>query len=631
MRNEEIYYLLRSWEVIMLTMTIKSKLKDVWQDPIGRNALLNLDNYLRKNEGVSIQRLSANAPLYKVDFLAGDGFSETLVSLMNQEDDTYSIVESDANPTWWKESVIYQIFLPSFMDADHDGFGDFAGVIQRLPYLERIGVNTLWFAPFIYSGLRSDRSASNFETPYPDFGDIDDFERLAEAAHMHGMRIVVGLDISTTTDEHPWFQAALKDPTSKWYQYYNFCSGTEQMPPNNWGKNQKGWKWYPAIQAWALRMLGGNRMQLNWENPEVREEIANVLSFWCEKGVDGFCLGSFSIIAKSSFRDGMPCFASSAGVVGYEYCAYNPVVHKYLGELRKNIKADKEPLLIGATAGMTPLFAGTFTDEQTKELDMILDLSHLLGKINPSSNEEQERVSLLSLKQYYLEWMDEYGYDHWMSLVFGNSKFPRIVSRVGVSSVYRSIAAKLLATMQFTLRGTPIVYQGEELGLPNLQRENAVKECDKTPDERAAAVQAVIRDGFDYARAPMPWASGANGGFTGADPWIGLMDGIDHLNVNTQLENNKSVLNYYCKLIAMRKKSPALIYGEFKPVFVRSKKIFCYFRVLDNEKWYIEMNLTDKVVRRERVLTSNLRLITSNYDHVSKRLRPYEANIYRCE
>lgn len=613
-----------------MAMTVESRLKDVWQDPIGRNALLNLDHYLLKNEGVSIRRLSGNAPLYKIDYLAGDGFSEKLVAFMNRENRDYLEEGADTDPTWWKEAVIYQIFLPSFMDADHDGFGDFAGVIQRLPYLERIGVNTLWLAPFIYSGLRSDRSASDFETPYPDFGDIDDFERLAEAAHMHGMRIVIGLDISSTSDEHPWFQAALKDPKSKWYQYYDFCAGTEQSPPNNWGKNQKGWKWYPEIQAWALRMLGGNRMQLNWENPQVRQEIADVLSFWCGKGVDGFCLGSFSIIAKNSFQDGMPCFASSAGVVGYEYCAYNPDVHKYLADLRKNIKVDKEPLLIGSTAGMTPIFAGSFTGERTKELDMILDLSHLLGKVNPVSSEEQERVSLLSLKHYYIDWMSEYGVNRWMSLAFGNSKLPRIVSRVGVSSVYRSIAAKLLATMQFTLRGTPIVYQGEELGLPNLQMEDALEENDAGSDG-IATMQAIMRDGVDYARGPMPWATGVNGGFTGADPWISLMDGIDHLNVNTQLENTKSVLNYYCKLIALREQNPVLIYGEFKPVFVRSKRLFCYFRILDNEKWYVEMNLTDKVVRRERGLTSNLRLVASNYDYFSKRLRPYEANIYRCD
>lgn len=612
-------------------MTTKSKLKEVWQDPIGRNALINLENYLQKNEGTSIRRLSGNAPLCKLDFFAGEGFSETLLSLMNQEVSADAPEEMPVTPTWWKEAIIYQVYVPSFMDADHDGFGDFAGVMQRIPYLERIGVNTLWLAPFIYSGLRSDRSARDFEKPYPDFGDVEDFERLAETAHMHGMRIVIGLDISSTSDEHPWFQAALADPSSKWYQYYNFQKGTEQNTPNNWGKNMKGWKWCPEVQAWALRMLGGNRMQLNWENPLVRQEIADVLSFWTKKGVDGFCLGSFSVLAKSSFQNGMPCFASSAGVVGYEYCAYNPIVHEYLAELRQNIDAEEEPFLVGSTAGMTPLFASSFTGEADKELDMILDLSHLLGKSNPMCREEQEKVSLFSLKQYYLEWMQEYSTSRWMSLVFGNSKFPRIISRVGVSSVYRSIAAKLLATMQFTLKGTPIVYQGEELGLQNLQLDKMREEKKETPEEKAAGVQAVIRDGFDYARAPMPWASGTNGGFSGADPWIGLMDGIDHLNVNAQMENTKSVLNYYCKLISLRGQNPVLIYGEFKPVFTRSKKIFCYFRVLENEKWYIEMNLTDKVVRRERGLTSNLRLVTSNYDHVAKRLRPYEANIYRCD
>lgn len=624
-----------------MTLNRNSKLRDIWLHPVGRNVLQNLarqlmDRPLRR----PLRGIGKNTPLYKLDRIAGPGFSDMLVELMYQEQDFAPLQETDTQPAWWKQAVVYQVYLPSFMDADHDGLGDFAGVLQRLPYLEKLGVDTLWLSPFINTGVIGERGAVDFKTPLPDFGTLEDFEVLAQAAHSRGMRIIIGVDGSATSDKHPWFAAAERQE-SPYTDYYYFCKGDAQTPPNNWGRGGAGWQWYPGLGAWGLRMQGQNRMDLNWENPEVRRQISDVLRFWMEKGVDGFCLGAANMVAKGSFEDGLPAMMGPMGTVGYEQCAYTPQLHTYLKEVRRGIQAGKAPLLLGEVSGTGPLLAKLLTRPDGTELDMIFDISHLITRQKGKEQPDEPDVLLAQLKEYYLNWMEEYGTQRWMTLVLENPELPRMVSRVGASPVYRCVLAKMLATLLFTLRGTPIVYQGEELGLPNIRftcqeelRSPAAlriyREALQKSGEKAA-LQAAVRYACDHARAPIPWSGGPKGGFTGAEPWMRLGDGIDHLNVSAQTEDPKSVLSYYRKLIALRKKHEALVYGGFKPVFAGNRNVFCYFRVLENEKWYIELNLSGKEVRRPGRILPSQHLVLSNYEGAARALRPYEANIYRCE
>lgn len=618
-----------------------SKLKDVWLHPVGQDALQNLMRRLGRPADWPAKGLAGRSALKKLDRLAGAGFADALVALMEPEQDFSALQESDTLPAWWKEATIYQIYLPSFMDADHDGFGDFLGVAQRLPYLEKLGVDVLWLSPFLNTGMVGERAVLDFETPLPDFGNIDDFENLAQAAHARGMRIMIGIDGGATSEHHPWFTAALNQPQGAEGEAYYFCKGSPQTPPNNWGRGGAGWEWFAEIEAWGLHMLGPGRMDLNWATPGVRQKISDVLRFWMEKGVDGFCLGAANMVAKSSIADGHSAMMGPLGTVGYEHCAYAPALHPFLKEVRKNLQPATRPLLMGEVSGLSAGLAKMLTRPDGTELDMIFDTSHLLARAKAKEMAAGQDIQLVELKQYYLSWMEEYGTQRCMPLVLGNPELPRLISRVGASPVYRSILAKMLAIMQFTLKGTPIVYQGEELGLPNvrfagpeeLRSPAALRTYAdiKEKNGEKAALQAAVRTACDHARAPMPWNSGPKGGFTGAEPWMRLADGIDYLNVAAQMEDPKSVLNHYRKLTALRKKHKALVYGGFKPVFANSEKVFCYFRVLENEKWYVEINLTEKETRRPGRILPSQHLALSNYEGTCHALRPYEANIYHCE
>lgn len=609
-------------------MDLKTKLKDVWKDPVGRNILQNLEHHFWNDNGKFPRMITKNLPLYKLDEYAGAGFAVRVLELIDQMQEVLPLEKGNDEKTWWKEAVVYQLFIPSFMDADHDGYGDFRGVLQRLPYLAQLGVNTLWLSPFIYIGNKTGRAALDFQSPFPDFGSLEDFEMLIEAAHEQKMRVIIGLDISATSEKHVWFQNALKDPESKWFNYYHLKKGTKQRLPNNWGRSENGWKWFEDIQSWGLSFLGPDRMELNWGNPEVRKEMTDVLQFWADKGVDGFCLGSFSFIAKKSFDNGMPSMVEAAGTIGYEHCVYTPIAQTYLKELRENIVGHPSLLLVGEGNNMSSSLARVYTSNPGQGIDSVLDFSHLIGPKHPKNREERERISLQSIKSYYLDWMEQYGKDCWMPLVLGNSKFPRLLSRLHVNPVYKNILAKMLATMLLTLRGIPMIYQGEELGLTNLKIEGKNK---TDVNSKITLHKKVVQEDFSYSRAPMPWNSGVNGGFTGATPWIQTLDSVNFINVRNQMEDAKSVYNYYRKMIRVHKLNDVLMYGEFNLVFTLNKNLFCYFRILEDERWYIELNLTDKVVRRERGLTFNMKLEVSNYDVVAKNLRPYEANVYRCE
>ncbi|MDL2325200.1 hypothetical protein LJC61_08680 [Ruminococcaceae bacterium OttesenSCG-928-A16] len=624
-----------------MALNRNSKLKEVWLHPIGRDALQSLMRQFGKPANWPFKKFGKNTPLIKLDALVGAGYADALVALMEAEQDFAPLQEADTGANWWKEAVIYQIYLPSFMDADHDGFGDFAGVMQRLPYLEKLGADVLWLSPVLNTGKVGARGVLDFEAPLPDFGDLDDFVALTSAAHARGMRIIMGVDIGATSDKHPWFTAALGKEDSEYNSYYYFSKGSAQTPPNNWGRGGTGWQWYPQLNAWGLRLLGRGRMDLNWDNPEVPRQIGKALTFWMSKGVDGFCFGAANLVAKSGFGNGQPAMVGPLGTVGYEWCAYAPQLHTHLKDIRKKIQSETPPLLLGEVSGTGTLLAKLLTRADGTELDMIFDASHLASRLKPKDQTEGADISLAGLKQYYLEWMEEYGAQRWMTLVLENPELPRMVSRVGASPVYRSILAKMLGTLLFTLRGTPILYQGEELGLPNIRftcKEElrsaaalrAYKEAREYSSEKAA-LQAAVRTACDHARAPIPWNSGPKGGFTGAEPWMRMTDGIDYLSVAAQMEDSKSVLNFYRKLIALRKKHSALVHGGFKPVFAGNKNVFCYFRVLENEKWYIEMNLTEKEMRRPGRILPSQHLALSNYEGASKALRPYEANIYRCE
>lgn len=621
-----------------MVFTPKSKIAQAWKNPLGQDVLQFIMRLTGHKEQLPQRSLFAGLPLSVLDRLVGKGFADAFVDMLNSMTGYATITPND-DPAWWKGCVIYHIYLPSFMDSDHDGVGDLRGAMQRLPYLARLGVDAVWVWPLVDLGFFRKTGARDYNDIHRDMGTLEDFTDFAKAAHDLDIKVIIGFGLSATSDEHSWFQKALAGD-EKYQDYYVFKKGTPDAPPNNWGftGSSSAWLWYPEMQAWALRLLGGHRMDLNWDNPDVRAEMCNILEFWQQQGADGFVLGSANYISKANYGNGNATIASLIGIRGYEHFMYGPHLNEYFEDLRTNCVNSKDIMLMGEMKAFGPGLANLVTGNG-RQMDMVLDATHLAiaGRVK----DEEGRITLQELKDYFCKWIVGIGPKRWMPLILETPEHPRLLSRLAASPVYRAILAKLLGTMMLTLRGTPVLYQGQELGLVNT-RFNSPDELRHSVSLRMyaeykelygekEAFARVVKYAPDHARIPMPWSPAPQGGFTGAKPWIRIGDSVDYLNATTQMEDRNSVWAHYQKLIELRKENPCLRYGSFNPVFVNNKRLFCYFRMLEGEKWYVEINISEKAVSRPGRILNNMHLVLSNYDLPSRMLRPYEANVYRCE
>ncbi len=620
-----------------MILTRHSKIKEVWGHPLGHDILLHLLHRNGRGTRWLEGPLVANLPITVLDRYAWPGFADFILDTCGGERSPLAPPEGEA-PAWWKEAVLYQVYLPSFMDADHDGMGDLRGVLQRLPYLQRLGADVLWLRPLLPESAEG--GVLDYKAVEPNTGNCEDFEALAEAAHTRGMRLIMSLELSSLSEEHPWFQNALQG--GEYRDYFFWRTGKADAPPNNWeyAPGHEAWKYFPQRGAWVLCSQGQRRIDLNWDNPKLRQEMADILRFWQEKGADGFAFGGASLICKTSFDNGDVVARSLLGRTGFEHYGYGPRLPRYLRELC-DAALPKDTLILGEVQGFGTSMAQLLTEEGRSGLDMVLDQSHLSSSLRAQCGEDG--LDLQDLRRYYLYWMEHYAGRHWMSLFLENANTPRLLGRLGANPLFRSILAKMLGSWLFTLRGTPILYQGEELGLSNTRfssaeelcvlesRRQYADLCSRQGFAEGAALQKVLRTAADHARTPIPWCAGPGAGFTGAIPWARLPDGAEHLNAACQAADPGSVLQHYQSLIALRKQYPALVYGSFAPVFVKNKKVLCYFRILGGQKCYVELNLTERQVPRPGRILRSQRLLLSNYDAPAKALRPYEANLYLCE
>ncbi|MGD9558975.1 MAG: alpha-amylase family glycosyl hydrolase [Oscillospiraceae bacterium] len=630
-----------------------SRIKEVWANPVGRDLLQNLMVQLGRDERWLRAPFVGNMPLQNIDRIAGPGFADFVVA-MAAHGPVAPAPRTSGRMAWWKEAVVYQVYLPSFADSDHDGVGDIGGLIQRLPYLEKLGVDALWLWPVLDAAGAGLRGVRDFCALQEEAGTFEDFETLMAQAHERGMRVLMGVEIDATASAHPWFRremahAAEADgpAAGDGAGFYMIEKGVPDAPPNNWMRNgvNSAWTWVPEISAWALSLAGRQRMNLNWENEAVRTGIAEALRFWLEKGVDGFFFGAVNTLVPSSMENGRPAPPGFGLPTGYEQYAGGPGNHRCLRALRRAMAGTEDgqakgkvPFLAGEANGIGTEMAKFYTGAEQGELDLVLDFAHLTPR---GRRGEEGRLELNDLKDYYLRWMCQYTTERWMPIFFETAETPRMVSRLGASALYRVILAKLLGTMLLTLRGTPIVYQGQELGVGNTRFASASELRDpgalhmyselRGAMGDAGALQRVLNYAPDHARTPMPWNNSPKAGFTGAEPWMRLTDGVEYLNAAIQMEDAHSVWAHYQKLIALRKKYTCLRYGSFEPVFLRNSRVFCYFRMHEGAKWYVEMNLTEREVPRPGHILPTQHLALSNYDAPGKALRPYEANVYRCE
>ncbi len=546
--------------------------------------------------------------------------------------------------TWWKEAVIYQIYPRSFMDSNGDGIGDLKGITSRLDYLKYLGIDVIWLSP-VYQSPNDDNGydISDYQAIMEEFGTMEDFDEMLDSAHKRGIRIVMDLVVNHTSDEHRWFMESRSGKDNPYRDYYIWREGKDaETPPNNWGSCFGGsaWQYDETTAMYYLHLFSKKQPDLNWDNPDVRKKVFDMMTWWCDKGIDGFRMDVISLISKTKeMPDGkINGFYGDYG----PYCVHGPNVHRYLQEMNEKVLSKYDIMTVGETPGVTPGLAKQYAGEDTHELNMVFQFEHVdtAGKYGKWTD---EKMPLKKLKDIMSRWQTELYGEAWNSLFWDNHDQPRAVSRFGDDRPqYRDAAAKMLATCLHMMQGTPYVYQGEELGMTNypfqspadfrdIESINAYREwCESGKAAHEDFWPCMLFISRDNARTPVQWDNSKNAGFTSGTPWIPVNPNYTEINAKAETADPDSVFHYYKKLIALRKQNPIIVYGKYEPLLKDSEELFVYTRTLGGEKLFVACNFTDKEASLslpEEFIGSD-RLISNMENDYSRReiiLKPYEA------
>ena len=510
---------------------------------------------------------------------------------------------------WWKESVVYQIYPKSFKDSNGDGVGDIRGIIQKLDYLKELGVNVLWISPMLESPQDDNGyDISDYRRIYKEYGTMEDYEELLSEAHKRDIRILMDLVVNHTSDEHNWFVESRKSKDNPYRDYYIWKDPVNGKEPNNWGGAFGGsaWEYDPQTQMYYLHLFSKKQPDLNWENEKVRQEVYDMMTFWCEKGIDGFRMDVISMISKDqTFPDG-EMNNSLYGDFG-PYCVHGPRIHEFLQEMNREVLSKYDIMTVGETSGVTIEEAQKYAGEAGKELNMVFQFEHVDNGSGDYGKWTTEKYDFKEFKRIMIKWQEELQGKAWNSLFLGNHDQPRSVSRFGNDNpAYRETSAKMLATCLHMMQGTPYVYQGEELGMTNvyfdkledyrdIESINFFTELTEaglmTPEYMMKCLMLRSRDN---ARTPMQWDDSAQAGFTDGESWIKVNPNYKEINAAQQLEDPNSIFHYYQKLIRLRKEKDIIVYGEFEPIYRDDEQIFAYIRRQKQEKLLTVCNFSDK-------------------------------------
>lgn len=574
----------------MKKLTYDSRVKDLYQTPVGHDALarvllqLGLPEQAVTNPAVVGLKLRTVAKLTGKKL--GPDFFDALLRLINLEQDEPCASTGEITPKWWKEAVFYQIYPRSFCDSNGDGIGDLPGILSKLDYLKELGVDALWLSP-IYDSPNDDNGYDirDYDKIMAEFGTMDDFQRLLDGVHSRGMRLIMDLVVNHTSDEHAWYQQALADEHSPYREYYFFRKDDgSHTPPNNWTSFFSGpaWNYVEESGSWALHLFSKKQMDLNWDNPDVRRDVIAMVNRWLDRGVDGFRMDVINYISK---EDGLPqgneAIGSLMGFSGIEHYYYGPHLHEYLREIREKAFEPHGAFSVGETPGLGMKMAQLVTGEERGELDMIFSFDHL--ETPGHTRFDDYEYDLNYFRDYMIDWMEHYGNNCWMSLFYNNHDNPRMISKITGDISQHTALSKLLAVMQMTLKGTPFVFQGDEMGLGNYPFTSMEQITDveakgyyaehiqREPEE--AVFASILAGTREHARILLPWNEKL-------PPW--------HRGLRQQPK--AEVLEAYRKLIRLRHDTKALVYGTFR-VRSRRKNRFVYQRELDGETYLVDCNL----------------------------------------
>ncbi|MBP3930170.1 MAG: alpha-glucosidase [Peptostreptococcaceae bacterium] len=547
--------------------------------------------------------------------------------------------------TWWKESVVYQIYPRSFMDSDNDGIGDIKGITSKLDYLKNLGIDVIWLSP-VFKSPNDDNGydISDYEDIMDEFGTMSDFDELLSEAHNRGIKIIMDLVVNHSSDEHKWFVEARKSKDNPYRDYYIWRDGKDGSTPNNWDSIFSGsaWEYDEETNQYFLHLFSKKQPDLNWENENLRQAVYSMMKFWLDKGIDGFRMDVCNLFSKA---EGLP----DIGEEGPEGIYMNgPKIHDYLHEMNKEVLSKYDIMTVGETPGVSPKHARDYVGEDRDELNMVFHFE-LMDLPNASDKFYKKPYKLTDIKNIFMKWYDGLENIGWNSLFMNNHDQPRMVSRFGNDSKYRIESAKMLATLIHTFKGTPYIYQGEEIGMTNICFDDIKKYRDietinyynekiKNEDEKSL-IERIKITSRDNARTPMQWDNNLNGGFSKATPWIDVNPNYKQINVKESLEDSNSIFNYYKELIKLRHNNDTIVYGDVKLIYPENESIFAYTRNLDDEQLMVVLNFYENEIDfkiPDNIDIDKLEIILSNYkDKVIKnetiKLRPYEAIVYKVK
>ncbi len=536
---------------------------------------------------------------------------------------------------WWHSSVVYQIYPRSFKDSNGDGIGDINGIREKLDYLKELGIDVIWLSP-VYKSPNDDNGydISDYCDIMDEFGTMEDMDNLLKEANERGIKILMDLVVNHTSDEHKWFIEAKKSKDNEYRDYYIWRDKVEGHEPNELGSCFSGsaWQYDETTGQYYLHLFSKKQPDLNWENEKVRNEVYKMMNFWVDKGIGGFRMDVIDLIGK---------------VPDEMITGNGPKLHEYLQEMNKAALEGKDLLTVGETWGATPDVAKLYSNPGRKELSMVFQFEHIgLDQIEGKEKWDVKSLELLDLKKVLSKWQTELEGQGWNSLFWNNHDLPRIVSRWGNDKEYRIESAKMLATLLHGMKGTPYIYQGEELGMTNVRFDdindyNDIESLNMYKDRLSKGyshneiMESIYAKGRDNARTPMQWDDSENAGFTTGTPWLAVNKNYDKINAKQCLQDENSIFNHYKKLIDIRKNNDTIIYGDYKLLCEDDENIFAYVRELNGDKILVVCNFYDKDVEFKFDGDFNYsKLLLSNYNDSSKmieklKLRPYEAVMYR--
>jgi len=546
------------------------------------------------------------------------------------------------NNNWWKEGVVYQIYPRSFKDTTGNGLGDIDGIIKKLDYIKSLGVNMIWICP-VYASPNDDNGydISDYRKISEDFGGNDAFDRLLKAMHARDLKLIMDLVVNHSSDEHHWFEQAKQSKDNPYHDYYIWKEGTPTTIPNNWQSvfNGSVWEWNAPTEEYYLHYYTKKQPDLNWENPAVRKEVYAIIDFWLAKGVDGFRMDVISLISKRIAFEDVPQSMSFIDVMEKVY-ANGPRVHEYLKDMNREVLSKYDAVTVGEGPGVNLEHGPRYVSTKEKELNMVFHFDHLTIDFGPEGKYDPVPVDFLRFKEIFSQWDQALAEDGWNSIFLGNHDFSRIVSRFGNDSQYHNASAKLLVTLLMSLRGTPYVYQGDEIGMTNVahpsidlyddvETRNAWKAAEAAGKDMGQFLKAVHWQSRDNARTPMQWDATKQAGFSTGKPWIPVNENHKQINVAAAESDPNSILYYYRKMIAYRKANPSLVYGHFEDLLPQHPYLFVYKRWDDKGTFLAVHNFRDENTNWEQK-ESGYTMDIGNYATPSSQfLSPWESRIYR--